>query len=134
MLFEREKLLIPWPEDSVIRSRFAPNNNDGTIKGEHCPNNVDWDYYFSAGIRFFGNKVSEEAVFEMNGVLAEVGVLCDFRPGAFGIMKDDMNASSFRPLNNQYYFTRLEFAQDYLAATIAKGYAKADRDFIFLIC
>ncbi|MFA5020723.1 MAG: hypothetical protein WC517_01535 [Patescibacteria group bacterium] len=133
MLFEHEKLLIPWPKGLVVRSRFTPNDN-GNVSVEHYPHNVDWSYYFLTGVRFSGNKVSEEAIFEMNKVLAEVNVLCDFRPGAFGIIKDNMNASFFKPLNNRYYFTRLEFAQGYLAAAIASGHAKVDGDFVFLVC
>lgn len=133
MLFERGKLLIPWPENMIVRSRFSTDRKGG-LAVEGYPFDVDWQYYFSASVRSYLNKISDEAIFEMNKCLAEANVLCDFRPGAFGVMLDNMNASRFPKLNNRYYFTREEYAQGYLAAAIAAGRAKKGRDFVFQVC
>lgn len=92
----------------------------------------NWQYYFDY-IEQVPRGSQDDITFEMNKALAEVGILCDFRPGVFGIMKDNMNASSFLPLSGRYYFSEKSYADGYLAAAIAAGQAKAGRDFVFHI-
>ena len=93
---------------------------------------VDWDYYFNL-IGQAGRRTEDDLIFEMNQALTEAGVLCDFKPGVFGIIKDNMNASSFLPLNNRYYFSEIQLATGYFQAACKAGRMKNSRDFIFQV-
>lgn len=131
--FDRTQLLVPWPNDGIIRVKFTPNA-DGTIDKESYPFNVNWDYYFReiCSLTFRGDA-RQELIFDMNKCLIEANVLCLFREGVYGIIQNGYNISREHRLNDNYYFSRFEYAKGYLAGLIEIGDAKAHLCFVFCV-
>ena len=118
--------------EDIRRFWVNPDNGDLLVDLEETPY-VDWDYYFFQ-IAYAWRRTRDELTIEMNKALAKVGVLCDFKPGVWGIMVDSMDISHFSRMDGRHYFSRLEYAHGYLSAAINDARAKECRDFIFRVC
>jgi len=99
---------------------------------------IDWDFYFSTSVRFHLNKVSEAAIFEMNKILIQRGVIIPRdKGGKFGIINDSHDICQSSALNGIWgcglYFRFRSDAFNYLAAAQKHGFFKKDA-FIFQIC
>ncbi len=132
MIFEKEKLLIPWPDDLTIRSQFEAKE-DGTVNEVLFPFNVDWDYYFTFSQLDFGDPATGKLFDQMNDALFEANVLCGFKKGAYGIMCNQGLEMRFRR-STYKYFTRWEFVERYYSYLIALENNFDYKYFIFQVC